>query len=371
MSPEDLVSEEPQSINVNTLIEHSSRSYLSEYFESLEYVKLETSEESLIGQIDNLAISDNYIVIYDNTVNHILLFSRDGKFIRKLFGFGKGPDEFITINSMQFTHDEHLFLMKNYQTICLYDILGNALKTKSFTNPSTGAYLFPNGNIAVFYPFPYYLQNDGFEITYTNFNGDKVASALFHPDYKNESPGTGAWSKYYFMNDTLCYWSAYTNTIKGLSNNASLNEKWVLDYGENKNKDDSDKEILKDFRSKLMITGWLECKDFIIVRGANKGYSFASIYDKEKKTGKRFVYNLDVRDDGFHNDIDGGYPFDPQISLPDGSVACIVEPGDFVHYTNTPYNRTIIPKQDNTKLKEILDGIEFSDNPIIIIAHEN
>jgi len=65
---------------------------IGELFSSGQIVRLETKPEALIGRITELEVSNNYIVIY-NQGGRILLFDRQGTFIRHIGQIGKGPFE--------------------------------------------------------------------------------------------------------------------------------------------------------------------------------------------------------------------------------------------------------------------------------------
>ncbi|GAB3431199.1 6-bladed beta-propeller [Niabella aquatica] len=56
----------------------------SEYFESIEYIPLETTKESTFGEARNILITDSSIVVYDYDTRSTLFFTPDGKFIRKV-----------------------------------------------------------------------------------------------------------------------------------------------------------------------------------------------------------------------------------------------------------------------------------------------
>lgn len=59
-------------------------------------IPLETTNESLIGNIDKIVFHDNQFFILDQfKVRTIFVFSSTGKFMWKLSKFGKGPGEFI------------------------------------------------------------------------------------------------------------------------------------------------------------------------------------------------------------------------------------------------------------------------------------
>ena len=58
------------------------------------YVKLETTAESIIGEVSKIIVQDDRIYIMDSFVsNNLFVFSINGKFIAKIKDFGEGPNE--------------------------------------------------------------------------------------------------------------------------------------------------------------------------------------------------------------------------------------------------------------------------------------
>lgn len=62
---------------------------------SIEYIPLETTDQSLIGEIENLVVADGRFFINSDRKS-ILCFSDDGKFLFKIGNIGRGPGEFIS-----------------------------------------------------------------------------------------------------------------------------------------------------------------------------------------------------------------------------------------------------------------------------------
>jgi len=56
----------------------------SDFLDSVEYIPLETSKESLFGQITNLIVTDSSFVVTDNDTKSVLFFSKTGKFLRRI-----------------------------------------------------------------------------------------------------------------------------------------------------------------------------------------------------------------------------------------------------------------------------------------------
>ena len=68
---------------------------VSEYFEKLEYIPLETTKASLFGDVSKLIVTDSSFIIVDRDTKSVLFFSRDGKFLsRQRCSYGASPKIF-------------------------------------------------------------------------------------------------------------------------------------------------------------------------------------------------------------------------------------------------------------------------------------
>lgn len=77
----------------------------SDFFKNPKSIILETNEKSLIGDIKQIYINDNRIVVFDNSKNlSVLVFDLDGTFSHKIGELGRGAGEYISISD--FTVDD-------------------------------------------------------------------------------------------------------------------------------------------------------------------------------------------------------------------------------------------------------------------------
>jgi 6-bladed beta-propeller len=60
---------------------------VSKYFDSVTYIPLETTKESLFGKIFKLQVTDQYYIILDRTTDAILFFNKDGSYHHKITRF--------------------------------------------------------------------------------------------------------------------------------------------------------------------------------------------------------------------------------------------------------------------------------------------
>lgn len=66
--------------------------------DSVRYVKLEASDESLMDRVDKIAFLDSSMYLLDRKTNVVFVFNRSGKFMFKIDRQGAGPEEYVSIN---------------------------------------------------------------------------------------------------------------------------------------------------------------------------------------------------------------------------------------------------------------------------------
>lgn len=77
----------------------------SDFFKNSKSIILETSENSLIGNIKQIYINNHYIIVFDDSENlSVLVFNLDGTFSHKIGEWGRGAGEYISISD--FTVDD-------------------------------------------------------------------------------------------------------------------------------------------------------------------------------------------------------------------------------------------------------------------------
>lgn len=75
---QNLPAQPPQKIRIDPA--QASGGPISTFFEEVKYIPLETTKQSLFGQISQLCVTGNYFIILDYDTNSILFFTKEGKF---------------------------------------------------------------------------------------------------------------------------------------------------------------------------------------------------------------------------------------------------------------------------------------------------
>ena len=106
---------------------------LTDIADSFKLVSLETSEECLLDDRSEFYIGKDYILAYDK--NGVFKFSAEGKFIKKLIGTGRGPNEYSNPLMCLFIVDEKkdLLYINDYDHKGFYQLYD--LKAEQFLQP--------------------------------------------------------------------------------------------------------------------------------------------------------------------------------------------------------------------------------------------
>lgn len=98
---------------------------LSKFLNSINYVTLETNPHSIIGRFAHFEVTDEYIIVRDNSIpKQILLFDRKtGKFIKSIGKYGRGPNEYSRFSYIPFDPDKRvLYAVNSLRQLLVYNL---------------------------------------------------------------------------------------------------------------------------------------------------------------------------------------------------------------------------------------------------------
>ncbi|MDR2970038.1 MAG: 6-bladed beta-propeller [Tannerellaceae bacterium] len=104
---------------------------LSALLSGYEIIRLENSDEALIGDTYAYAVSENYIGMMTVSPNHYKLFDKKGKYISTLSSVGQGPDEYLISIYDSYIDEKNrkVYLLSSMANkLLVYDFDGNPLE---------------------------------------------------------------------------------------------------------------------------------------------------------------------------------------------------------------------------------------------------
>ncbi|MGY6742064.1 MAG: 6-bladed beta-propeller [Cecembia sp.] len=93
--------------------------YLSEFSEEINEIQLETSQNILLGFINDVIIYDDKLFIRE--LKKVSIFDLNGNFIKILGKLGDGPGEYRTVNSFTIDQETGDIYLSTYNKLIVYD----------------------------------------------------------------------------------------------------------------------------------------------------------------------------------------------------------------------------------------------------------
>jgi hypothetical protein len=343
---------------------------LSEIATDVSYVRLETRPDVLIGY-GSIKPAGKYFLV-GTYKKPIMLFSREGKYIRSIGSVGKGPGEYKNpaINQIDPIREELFVISSGMDRIFRYSFSGKLLQDIPLPQSCTDFYRFNNGNLLLATPDNY--RPDGFypfvlldpkgkpirEIKTSEVPAGKQIAYGVRPNFES---GDG--------------WAIVTNfgrdVIWQISPNGEIKPYASLLLGKLKTPDefyyDQSKWIQKPFGFFALGFGCQEAGTLIQVSYAYERQTFTSYYDPQTK--KLFLRDsTGVGEYGFLNDLDGGPGFGATQYFKEGNcLYTYLTAVDLKQAWKLYANRDALNPEKKQSMLKMIDSLDEGDNPVIMI----
>jgi hypothetical protein len=206
----------PQStikINISNELFNKDVDY-SKFITISKVIKLETNDNSLIGNIRRIEFHNNMFYVFDGS-GVLLMFDEAGKYLNKLNKKGKGPDEYLEMRDFFVDKDGKIEIL-SYRKVLTYDsnlkfIKQRAIKVTSATDREINPIIFlPNGIFTFLYTGSFGLRSimQGKDYAlYCIDNKNKIVGE----DLPISSMNTGGHQRFYKSNDLIYFSNTYGN----------------------------------------------------------------------------------------------------------------------------------------------------------------
>ncbi len=348
-------------INLEEALEHLSNKKMnfSEFAKDITYVPLETN--------DNVTIGGKWQPPTHITNNHIfygeMMFTRDGKFVRRLGKQGQGPGEYLMALSITVDEKrEEFYVLCNYtHDIYIYDF-SNTFKRKVKSDPrGSGITALGNGNVMLSLD-QYYKSHEARTPTsdyfeYEVLDLDSETSLYTRRQDNKEGNVNCTANKGWQYHNTHFYYEGATDTIFTLTKDGEIKEaRYIIERGKY---DCSNEEFF------IRIGKIAESKSHLFFNISKNKESYYAAYNKA--TGEMHANEFSKF---FNNDIDGGFLwlFNNTGNGKEGYFSILPhiaqERIETLSRDNKGYD-----KEKNRKLKQLLDDTEEDANEIFYFFH--
>lgn len=371
-------------IDYETLLKKKEMIGLSQIASNVEYVNLETKAECLLwGGVKRYLFTDDFIFISNR--DHILKFSRDGKFIRKIGAPGRGPGEIDLIVNMSILQDKKLIIVQTNvgRKLLYFTFEGDFVRTVEFTSfvpyvivLRDGKYLTHDEGASGKNKYTFCLVNENMDTlsviknynhwVYTQTMMIGIGYPQFTPYYESEG-------RNYFK-------TMYNDTIFSVVSDKII-PSYYIDLGEYRlpyelRPERLGPENIQKFRdngSKYYFANVFQASETLFLTtycyGQNQENHF--LFKPETQTGSLLVNKSNVST-GIVNDWDGGMDFWPTGCINDRQVYMPITIQSIQKELDQKTDKASIkyPERQQQLIKIITESDPFN-NPIIMIVTLN
>jgi hypothetical protein len=370
-------------IKYEELLKQKNSIKLSQIASKVEYIQLETNGNCLINSNAKYYFSDNFIFV--SNWDHILKFTSDGKFLKKIGNPGRGPGEINSISILSCIPEKRLIITHDavQRKLTYYSFDGNLIKTVNIPKDLVYAKVMKDGNYIA-------IAQAGFvseKYTYTliNESGDTLSAVKNYIPWKNPSPiGTlvliPSFVPFYTYQNKYYLKSLYNDTVYVINANKIV-PSYYINLGKYKLPQEKRFERLNPEEAKIFQKEEAPKYCFAYVLEAGGRFFLTSNNFGNHKL-EHFVINkngfieksndryLKVFNGFIYNDWDGGMFFWPVGSIDDNKIFMPIDIKDFkdvLKVTGSAKTPFKFPEQQK-QLEKLASNLDITENPILMIV---
>jgi hypothetical protein len=382
---ENALSGPPYHVSLETPLKNQAPIDLSEIGGSINYIPLETSQNTLVGSIIKGIITDSLIFL-ETYPYKLMAFDHSGRFVRNYGNVGRGPGEFIQIMDFTVSPDRSkVYIMDRGATRLAYDIGGDFLHATKVN----AYYFIPYNDTLFVYHVPNLRytpgtirtpgQPDSVSVFFSDLQGNMGKSYKYHHIVVPPAFGFPL-SLYRFENriqfferlaDTL-----YTVTPEALIPYAALDlgsERVPVKFHVTPRARVSVEALetqLEPYADKFEPLQIMEDKKYLYMSfipgnfdSERQAYGFFN-----KQTGAVKI----TEKGGFTNDLDGGLPFFPKYVYNDEVLVDYVDAYVLKEHVASldPAEMTRLYDDNYTRLAALAESLEEDSNPVMIMVRK-
>lgn len=349
----------------------------------VEYIQLETNEDCLISEFATFFFSDNLIFISDR--DHILKFSSDGKFLKRIGNPGRGPGEINSIRTTSIIPDKRLIAVHDatMRKMTYFSFDGELIKTVTLPRLSNvkvmcdGRYIGYDQGVVI---------SEEYTFCITNESEDIISWVKNYRPWKNPSGvaiqlKVASFEPFYTYQDRYYFKAMYNDTVYSFDGDKII-PNYYINLGKYKLPDEKKPERLNP-----------EQAQSFYAYGPN--YHFANVFESggiifltTNTFGKGSTNYLAFNKNDYNNssksfsgitkglilnDWDGGVYFWPKGSVNDNQVFMpidVVQLKKFIDITKSKKIPIKYPEK-RKQLESLASKLDISDNPLLMVVTIN
>ena len=348
-------------------------------FAEIDYIPLETKEQSLISKIDLVFFNDYSInkIVFGNGYfiikngSRVLKFREDGTFVAVIGKTGRGPGEINQIEDLDIDKEtQNVYMVSGWQKkFYVYSPYGEYIKT--FNVPSyVREFRFFEDKILCFCGNNRGSNSNSFILI--DKSGHLIKNFPNRYQFKSESTyGFNHENLFYVFNEKLFIKELCSESVYSFEN-SGFKPHLVIDVGKKQvtPKVRSECDMFEIFANYIQPRDLLEFGNFVYyayvdkyVQGDVRIYGFIG----SQKDNYQALFNLG---EGITNDLDGGPNVLPLTTKDDNTIVSLIDAIDLKNHVASEAFKKSKPLYPEKKkeLEKLANSLKETDNPVLILV---
>jgi len=357
---------------------------LSEVADTIEYIPLETTKESLVERLfDDKILYENGILYISQKSGSIKIFDTRGEYVNTINRKGRGPQEYEQFWGLDIDESTGNICVKGYCKILEYTKDGHFVRRITFQDEdeSKGIYLFHFKKLGDFYIMTSTINKKS---VYSAFIMDSTSKVIMKLNYPQEevdfvqtlSRSFSIIDPHLFKYDgSIRLINGYNKYVLSINKNLSVDTTFIINYGKYKAVDESARDpnspylwrkfAIFESNNYLFMqfhVGSLTDKPAKKINPRGETYVYAhscSVFNK--KTGEFiFLDQPEINHLGFVEDLEGGPAIWPKYISADNYMISYIPAHEFIAHAES--------NKVSDKFKQIASKLKETDNPVLVMV---
>ena len=210
---------------------------LSSLIDTIKYVKLEFSDQSIIGAIGKIIVFEDHIYIFDVQTYSLFVFDMNGNYLHKIDKKGQGPGEYIQLDFFDIDKENKHIVLTDLMSywVMRYDLDGNFLSRQKIPVWCEGVSILPDKGVVLYanfrnnteklaqeYNLIYLDSTMNYQQAYFKYNSKDID--------QRKIPSTSTSGHFYSFEDHINFSFPGGNTVYQILED-SLVSKYQFDFG--------------------------------------------------------------------------------------------------------------------------------------------
>jgi len=357
-------------IDVISAFKNEKQLKMSEIIDHIEYIKLETTPDCLIGNGQVLKVGNSIYVKNFNPAK-ILVFDNQGKFQRQISRQGKGPGEYVNFAYFDVSPDNRYVAVGGFDnTINLYSTEGQFITSEQTNVQFFSGFLFLNRNYLITYEAMLDIPMKGYPILLARNSNDFKADTLLRMDWETQQSDMVLPMKYspcYLFNGRINFMEPANDTLYQFGNDHKISPRLIINCGDRAVT--REKTFITSDTYPIPVYPICETSDYLFMN-AGMGENFG-VLAYNKKTGETFRLPQTNNTYGPENDLEGiDFSFN-RLKTGNQTWTSLLQVSELKSFFNSekPDHLNLKTQENFNELKKLTGQSDVNDNPIVRILY--